>query len=213
MCTFQVRPRNPECMEDTAGAGLVQQYFGDLRRILDDMQDDMERQIPRMAQRLEQARQEDRMVYVMGNGGSAAAASHLANDINKYTVVEGARRYRAIALTDAVPLMTAVANDISYADVFREQLRNFARPGDVLIGISGSGNSENCVRAMQYAREQDVTTISWTGYGGGRMADLAELRLVIPSDSMVRCEDLHVMIHHCLATLLVEQVRTVTVDA
>lgn len=194
-------------MGDASGADLVRDYFSDLRRILDEMQDAMEEGLPAMADRLEQTRREGQTVYVMGNGGSSAAASHLANDLNKYTVVEGAQRYRAFALTDAVPLMTAIANDISYDEVFREQLRGLARPGDVLVGISGSGNSENCVRAMQYARELGVTTIAWTGYGGGRMADLADMGLVIPSDSMVRCEDLHVMIHHCLATLLVERVR------
>jgi len=93
-----------------------------------------------------------RQVFIIGNGGSAAAASHMMNDLNKFTILEGKHRFRAIALTDNVPLMTAVSNDLSYADVFVEPLRNLLQPGDTVIAISASGNSPNIVKAVEYAR-------------------------------------------------------------
>jgi D-sedoheptulose 7-phosphate isomerase len=177
-------------------------YLADLNRILAEMEDQFATALPAMADVLQEARRAGRNIYVMGNGGSGSAASHFATDLNKYTVTPGERRFKCIALTDNVPLILALGNDIGYEDIFAEQLRNFAEPGDVLIGISGSGNSPNCLNAIEYARERGIRVITWTGYGGGEMARHADLKLVIPSDSMVRCEDAHVIIHHCLVSML-----------
>lgn len=180
----------------------INHYLEDLGRILNELKPQLQTVFPRFLNILDRARRNGRTVFVMGNGGSAAAASHLANDINKFTIVEGQRRYKCVALTDNVALMTAWANDASYGDLFVEQLRNLMEPEDILIGISGSGNSANCVRAMHYARQAGAVTVSWTGFGGGQMMDAADLAIVIPSDSMVHCENCHLIVHHCLVSLM-----------
>lgn len=185
----------------------VDAYLGDLERILQDLRPQLRDRIPQIADALEGARREGGTVYVMGNGGSGAAASHFANDLNKYTITDGEPRFRCVALTDNMPVILAIANDQDYDDIFVEQLRNHADPEDVLIGISGSGDSENCIRAIQYAKELGMSVVTWTGFGGGRMAELADLPVVIPSDSMVRCEDAHVIIHHCLVSLLKQRLE------
>jgi D-sedoheptulose 7-phosphate isomerase len=180
----------------------VVRYLDEVRRILEDMAPEMRLKIPAAADLLEQVRLAGRHVYVMGNGGSGAAASHLANDLNKYTITVGQRRYKCIALTDNMPYILAVGNDIGYEDIFVEQLKNYAEPGDLLIGISGSGNSVNCIRAIEFARTRSVKVVTWTGYGGGKMAALADVALIIPAHKMTQCEDSHVIIQHCLVSLL-----------
>lgn len=183
-------------------AAHVHDYLADLQRILKEMEPELATKLPRMADVLEAARLAGRHVFVMGNGGSGAAASHFANDLNKYTVTPGERRYKCIALTDNMPTILAIANDIGYDAIFAEQLKNLGEPGDVLIGISGSGNSPNCLKAIDVARERGITVLTWTGYGGGAMAPRADIPLVIPSHSMVRCEDVHLILHHCLVSMI-----------
>jgi D-sedoheptulose 7-phosphate isomerase len=180
----------------------VIRYVEQVRSMLKSMEPEIRLKVPAMAALLDQARLAGKHVYVMGNGGSGAAASHFANDLNKYTITPGERRYKCVALTDNMPYILAVGNDIGYDDIFVEQLKNYAEPGDVLIGISGSGNSANCVRAIEFAKTRSVKVVSWTGYGGGKMAAIADLALVIPSHNMTQCEDSHVIIHHCLVSLL-----------
>jgi D-sedoheptulose 7-phosphate isomerase len=141
---------------------------------------------------------EHRSVYVFGNGGSAALASHCACDLGKGTVVNGNRRFRVLALTDNVPLMTAWANDASYEDVFAEQLATLVHKGDVALAISGSGNSPNVVKALQVARDAGAFTIGLTGFEGGRMKALCDLCVIVPSDSMQVIEDLHVCVNHAI---------------
>ncbi|HLE97557.1 MAG TPA: SIS domain-containing protein [Candidatus Thermoplasmatota archaeon] len=184
-------------------AKYVEAYLQDTHRILRDMEADLKVKLSRLADVLEKARREDRIVFTMGNGGSASAASHFANDLNKYTITEGEKRYRCVALTDNLPVLLAVANDIGYEDVFVEQLKNLSRPGDVLLGISGSGNSKNCLKAHAWAKENGLVNVTWTGYGGGKMAPYGgDLAVVIPSHSMVRCEDTHLIVHHMLTSML-----------
>src|SRR5512136_2484505 len=112
---------------------------------------------------------ERRQVFLIGNGGSAATASHMANDLNKFTIVEGQPRFRAMALTDNVPLLTAVGNDLSYVDIFVEQLRNWLRPGDLVIGISASGNSPNVVKGAVYAKAHGARVVDFCGQPGGQL--------------------------------------------
>jgi D-sedoheptulose 7-phosphate isomerase len=151
---------------------------------------------------LHEARLNGRTIFLMGNGGSAATASHWANDLSKGASRPGAPRLRVIALTDNVPLITAWANDTEYANIFVEQLANFVRPGDVVIGISGSGNSENVIRAIEYGREQGAFTIGLTGFDGGRLKDAAELCLVAPSGVMEQVEDAHMVVTHSITMSL-----------
>jgi D-sedoheptulose 7-phosphate isomerase len=145
------------------------------------------------------AYEENRTVFVFGNGGSAASASHMMVDMNKGTgePVAG-KRLKVMALTDNVPLLTAWANDSSYEKVFAEQLKNFVQSGDVAFAISGSGNSANVVLALETAREHGAVTVGISGYKGGKMKPLCDVCAVVPSDNMQMIEDMHHAILHSI---------------
>ncbi|HJL70409.1 MAG: SIS domain-containing protein [Anaerolineales bacterium] len=151
---------------------------------------------------------EDRQVFIIGNGGSAATAAHMMNDLCKLTIVPGKRRFRAIALTDNVPLLTAWGNDASFEDVFVEPLRNLMRAGDVLIVISTSGDSPNLIKAMKCVQtEFSGTVIGITGSGGSRLAAGADLVVRIPSDHIGQQEDGHLIVNHAVSNALAERLR------
>ena len=150
---------------------------------------------------------ERRQVFILGNGGSAATAAHMANDLSKFTIVEGQPRFRAMALADNVPLLTAVGNDLSYADIFVEPLRNWLRPGDLVIGISASGNSPNVVKAVNYAKAQGARVVGFCGQPGGQLAQLADLKVIIPSPQIGHQEDGHMILDHVLSMALREMIR------
>ena len=154
--------------------------------------------IDRVTDALWNAYLEGKTVYVFGNGGSAALASHCACDLGKGTTVNGNRRFRVLALTDNIPLMTAWANDASYDDIFAEQLTPFIDKGDIALAISGSGNSPNVLKALHVAREAGAFTIGLTGFQGGKMKPLCDLCVIIPSDNMQVIEDLHVSVNHSI---------------
>ncbi len=154
--------------------------------------------IDRVTDSLWNAYLEHKTVYVFGNGGSAALASHCACDLGKGTTVNGNRRFRVLALTDNIPLMTAWANDASYDDIFAEQLTPFVDKGDIALAISGSGNSPNVLKALHVAREAGAITIGLTGFQGGKMKPLCDLCIIIPSDNMQVIEDLHVSVNHSI---------------
>jgi len=181
-------------------AGYPSAYLAETERILKAMAPQIQERLPQMRETLEQARRGGRTIFIMGNGGSASTASHFANDLNKYTIREGDPRFRAVSLADNVATMLAWANDQSYDDIFVEQLKNHLSPGDVLIGISGSGNSRNCLKALAYAREKGATNITWSGFGGGKMPELADQSLVIPSHDMTQCENVHLILEHLLVS-------------
>ncbi len=137
-------------------------------------------------------------IFIMGNGGSGATASHLVCDINKGCCIDLDRKFKMMCLNDNIPTMLALANDISYDVVFVEQLKNFFNPGDLVIGISGSGNSENVLRAIRYASANGGRTIGWSGFGGGELAKFAELAFVVDSNDMQQVEDGHMIVAHML---------------
>ncbi|MCU1308053.1 MAG: sugar isomerase [Acidobacteriaceae bacterium] len=152
--------------------------------------------------------EEGRTVFVFGNGGSAATASHIACDLNKGTSEKAqSRRIKVMSLTDNVPLMTAWANDVSYEHVFSEQLKNFVQARDVVFAISASGNSPNVLRALETAREACAIAIGISGFQGGRMKDLCDLCAIVPSDNMQMIEDLHHAIAHSIFTAVRDQLR------
>ncbi len=153
-------------------------------------------QIARMVALVEQAGESGKRIYAIGNGGSAATASHFVNDMGKGASLGQEKRFKIVPLTDCVPWMSALSNDLSYDDVFVEQLRNFAEPGDVVIAVSGSGNSENVLRAVRYAREAGCHTVGLAGFQGGRLKDLVDCCIVVESDHMGRIEDLHLVLLH-----------------
>lgn len=155
---------------------------------------------------LGQARDEGRQIFVCGNGGSAASASHFTCDMVKGAsfMKDPARRLKIMALTDMMPTMTAYANDVSYDAVFVEPLKNFAKPGDVVLCISGSGNSPNVLRAMEYAASLGCQTIAMTGRDGGKLGPLAQINLQVPIQHMGRIEDAHMAACHMIAYAFME---------
>lgn len=144
----------------------------------------------------------DQMIFIFGNGGSAALASHIACDLGKGTVNGSGKRFRVLALTDNIPVITAWANDSKYEDIFAEQLENLVRPDDVVFAISGSGNSPNVLRALTVARQGGAVTVGLSGFKGGKMKELCDVCMVVPSDNMQIIEDLHVCAAHAIFTSL-----------
>jgi D-sedoheptulose 7-phosphate isomerase len=141
---------------------------------------------------------EGRTLFVFGNGGSAALASHFACDIGKGTIAGRAKRLKTIALTDNVALITAWANDKAYQEIFSEQLESLAEKGDIALAISGSGNSPNVIRGLEAGRRLGVQTLVLTGFAGGGAKTLADLCLIVPSDSMQHIEDAHLCATHAI---------------
>ncbi len=161
-------------------------------------------EIRRAMEVLRHARQRGAQVFTMGNGGSAANASHIACDLSKSCIRDGLPRFRVISLVDNVPLATAWANDTSYANVFAAQLENLLRPGDVVIALSGSGLSPNIVQAARLALERGAMVIGLTGFDGGLLKDLSDPCIIVPSHCMEQVEDTHLIIGHMLSTYLRE---------
>lgn len=177
----------------------ISEYFAREKQVLDAINKE---DLSTVMNLLEQARMDGRQVFVMGNGGSAATASHYCCDFNKGISFGKDKRYKMICLSDNVPTMMAISNDISYTDIFVEPLQNFYNEGDVVLGISGSGNSENVVRALQWAKEHGAVTIAFTGYSGGKCLQIADYNVHIPVDDMQITEDLHMVLDHCMMKIL-----------
>lgn len=154
---------------------------------------------------LESARAEDRQIFVCGNGGSAATASHFATDLGKGASYGKEKRFRVLSLTDNIPWISALANDTDYSMIFVEQLKNYARPGDLLIAFSGSGNSPNVVCATEWARQNGVVTIGITGRPGGSLGRLAAHPVHVESSHMGRIEDAHFFLQHILCYYFMEK--------
>jgi len=152
---------------------------------------------------LMKAYEEGKKVITMGNGGHGSTASHLINDLAKHTVVSDKKdeivvekRFKTLCLNDNVATLTSWANDVGYDDIFAEQLKNWVEEGDVVIGITGSGNSENILRAFKVAREKGSVTVALTGYDGGKIKALADICFIVPSDVISYIEDIHFSMTH-----------------
>lgn len=154
---------------------------------------------------LTEARDSGHQVFIMGNGGSAATASHYVCDFNKGISFGKDKRFKFICLNDNVPSMMAYGNDLSYADIFVYPLQTYFNEGDIVIGISGSGKSENVVRALEWANEHNGITIGLTGYSGGKVKQLCKHNVHIPVDDMQITEDLHMILDHCMMKILSEE--------
>ena len=150
------------------------------------------------------ARECDKHIFVCGNGGSASTASHFACDIVKGASYERPRRFRILALTDSLPTLTAYSNDVSYECVFAEQLKNFAQPGDLVMAISGSGNSPNVLRAVEYANSVGCITLALTGRDGGKLGPLASVNIQVDAPHMGRIEDAHMIVCHMIGYSFME---------
>lgn len=169
-----------------------------LRAVSDVLADLSVSDIQAVVDQLVRAYQHERTVYLFGNGGSAALASHAACDLGKGTMVAGRKPFRVVSLCDNIPLMTAWANDSSYADIFSAQLRSLLEPRDVAFAISGSGNSTNVINALRLSRDAGGFNIGLTGCGGGKMKPLCDSCVVVPSQHMQHIEDSHVCVMHAV---------------
>ena len=189
----------------------ARQYFEELQRVVARFSHDG---IDQMADALFKAYESERVVYTFGNGGSASLASHFACDLGKGTAYcNGGKRFRALALTDNLPTLTAWANDSSYEDIFSEQLRNFVHPQDVAFAISGSGNSRNVLNALEVARETGATTLGISGFEGGRMKSLCDICVVVPSNNMQIIEDMHLAMAHSIFRIVYSRMSRRTMAA
>jgi len=183
---------------------MVERYLGEMERALRNLSRD---DVRRVVGALFDAWRWEKTAWIIGNGGSAATASHMMNDLCKCTLVSGQPRFRAMALTDNVPLLTAIANDVEYAEVFVEPLRTHMRKGDVLIALSGSGNSTNVLRAVAYAKEIGALTIGLCGAPGGMLAKSADLTVIVPAERIGQQEDGHLVLGHTIALALRERIE------
>lgn len=177
----------------------MQEYIRNISRTLNELPLD---RINDAVTVLNEARQKGRSVFIFGNGGSAATASHFASDLAKGAICRGQNRIKATAFTDNVPLLTAWANDTAYENIFAEQVENFAGPGDIVIAISGSGNSPNILRGIQAGKQKGAYVIGLTGFDGGKMKDMVDLSIVVPNHNMEQVEDMHLMIEHIITSCL-----------
>lgn len=175
------------------------QYLDQLKDLLDVFPHD---RFIEIAQVMLAAYDEGRQIFIMGNGGSGSTASHFVCDINKGSCLELKKKFKVICLNDNLPTILAYANDLSYNDIFVEQLKNFFNPGDIVIGISGSGNSQNVLLAISYAKKNGAKTIGLSGFDGGKLAKIVDVSLVAAINDMQKVEDVHLIVVHMLMQYL-----------
>jgi D-sedoheptulose 7-phosphate isomerase len=161
-------------------------------------------QMNALGETLLRAYRNNKQVFLLGNGGSSSTASHMAADLAKNTIAPNMKRFRIVSLNDNAAIMTALANDLGYENVFSEQLTNLVQAGDVLIVVSASGNSPNVLKAMHYARSRSAEIVGLLGFDGGAAAALSDIALIVPSEHYGVVEDVHLIINH----ILVDYFRT-----
>ena len=183
----------------------VNSYFSELEQMVRAIsRPDLER----VLSLLENVYRSGHRIFIIGNGGSAATASHFALDLAKNTIMAGAPRLKAISLTDHVPLITAWSNDTAYEHIFAEQLANMIEPGDMVIGISASGNSPNVINALLLARQYRAFTVGLLGARGGKMKDMVDAYVLAPGQNIEQEEDAHLMLAHVITRHMREVVRS-----
>ena len=180
----------------------VSSYFDQLSDVIDDLDlstfDDA-------ISLIMQSWLQGKKIFAFGNGGSALTASHHIHEWNKMAYLSTGKPFRGHCLSDSIGLITAYSNDMSYADVYSEQLKNMLDPGDLVIALSGSGNSENVVRAIEFANEAEAITLAVCGFDGGRLKAVAQHSVWVPVDDMQICEDVHFIFGHMVMKALVMQ--------
>ncbi len=180
-------------------------YFTELEQMLREIS---QAQLQAILSLLEAAYRDGHRIFIMGNGGSAATASHFALDLAKNTIRAGATRLKAISLTDHVPLITAWSNDTAYEHIFAEQLASMIEPGDVVIGISTSGNSPNVINALQVAKQTRAFTIGLLGAEGGLIKEIVDAYVLAPGQNIEQEEDAHMILAHIITRHMREVVRS-----
>jgi D-sedoheptulose 7-phosphate isomerase len=180
-------------------------YFTELEQMLRDIS---QAHLQNILSILEDAYRNGHRIFIIGNGGSAATASHFALDLAKNTIMPEAPRLKAISLTDHVPLITAWSNDTAYEHIFEEQLANMIEPGDVVIGISTSGNSPNVINALNLAKKTCAATIGLLGAKGGLIKDIVDAYILAPGQNIEQEEDAHMILAHIITRHMREVVRS-----
>jgi D-sedoheptulose 7-phosphate isomerase len=170
-------------------------YFSEVQRLLDEIDP---KPVQAIADKLLAAWQQNRRVLLMGNGGSSSSVSHIVNDMQKNLQLTTGRALRALCLSDCTPLMMAWANDTAWDNVFAPQVACWAEPGDLVIGVSGSGNSMNIINGILAGNAAGATTIGLAGFEGGKLKDAAKQCLIVHSDNMQQIEDIHMILLHSL---------------
>lgn len=183
----------------------IQNYISTLQQTMDQLSG---QPIAEVIEILQRARVQGNQIFIMGNGGSASTASHFVCDLAKNTRREGLPHFRVIGLTDNMAIFSAYANDEGYENVFSKQLANLIQPNDVVIGISASGNSKNVLYAMEEAQRYGVTTIGFTGFDGGRLAQMVNVNVHVKSNIIEHVEDIHLMLEHMIVKTIKEQVES-----
>jgi len=168
-------------------------YFNKLISLIGQLDCD---DIDNVCELVEEAWKNGKQIITLGNGGSSLTALHMINDWNKSIFIETKRQFRGRSLVDNIGLLMSYANDVSFQDAFVEQLKNILQPGDLVIGISGSGNSENVIRAIQYANENGAVTLGLSGYTGGKLKNIVQHSVWVPINDMQIVEDIHMAIAH-----------------
>lgn len=179
-------------------------YFTELKKTLDEIP--MER-VDKIVQMIYKAYRDNKYVFIMGNGGSASTASHFACDLGKGTICEGKPRFRVVSLNDNMPLITALSNDFGYERVFIEQLMNLVSPDDLVISITGSGNSPNILKAVEYAKKQGAKTIGLIGFGGGKLQEIVDEHITVSNTNYGQVEDIHLILAHALSQYFKEMIE------
>ena len=189
---------------------MVNEYFSEMGQMLTSIS---RSDIQKVLSLLENAYYSGHRVFIMGNGGSAATASHFALDLAKNTITPNAPRLKAISLTDHVPLITAWSNDTAYEHIFAEQLANMVEPGDVVIGISTSGNSLNVINALLLAKQSQAYTIGLLGATGGKIKDMVDAYILAPGQNIEQEEDAHMLLAHVITRHMRHVLRTYSPQA
>jgi D-sedoheptulose 7-phosphate isomerase len=180
-------------------------YFSELKRTIEEIP--MEK-VEKIVQTIYEAYQNNKYVFIMGNGGSASTASHFACDLGKGTICEGKPRFRVMSLNDNMPLITALSNDFGYDRVFVEQLMNLVNPGDLVISITGSGNSPNVLMAVEYAKKRGAKTIGLIGFGGGKLKGMVDEHITVSNNNYGQVEDIHLILSHAISQYFKELIES-----
>lgn len=184
------------------------EYFSDIGKILGKIS---KKDIENITDIIHNAYLNERTIFILGNGGSATTASHFACDLGKGTLArvydENEKRFRVVSLTDNVSTITAYGNDLSFEDVFVQQLRNLVKKGDVVVSITGSGNSKNVIKAVKYARDCGAINIGFLGFDGGKVRKLMDRCVVVPSNHYGRIEDVHLILEHAITDYLKKRMK------
>ncbi len=187
---------------------FTSEYFEELKKIFDNID---KKGIEEITDIIYKAYVNDRTIFILGNGGSASTASHFACDLGKGTLSRvydhNEKRFRVVSLTDNVAVLTAYANDLSFDDIFLQQLRNLVHRGDVVIAITGSGNSKNVIKAVKYARDCGAITIGLLGFDGGKVKKFLDKYVIVPSNHYGRIEDVHLILEHMITDYLRRKIK------